>query len=105
MILDRRRKPQNSRNSRNSAYLYFGMLKGLFLRFLILGQAFCHLTDDSEGSELLTGGCRYEAFKFKFRNDDCDKLRFDRFKAFNLMQTFSDLQSMSMSKILIPNSK
>ena len=81
------------------------MLAGLFLRFCMLGQAFCHLTDESEGSELLTGGCRYEAFKFKFRNEDCDKLRFDRFLIFKFIQKFSDLQSMSMSKILIPNSK
>ena len=64
------------------------MLEGLFLRFFMLGQAFCHLTDESEGSDLLTGGCRYEAFKFKFRNDDCDKIRFDRFQASNFMQKF-----------------
>ena len=62
------------------------MLKGLFFRFLMLGQVFSHLTDESEGSDFLTGACRYEAFKFKFRNDDCDKIRFERFQASNFMQ-------------------
>ena len=47
----------------------------------MLGQAFCHLTEDSDGSEMLTGGCKYEAFRFKFSNDDsCDKLRLEIFK-------------------------
>ena len=49
----------------------------------MLGQTFSHLTDETDGSEMLIGGCKYEAFKFKFSNDDsCDKLRFDGFENF-----------------------
>ena len=59
------------------------MFKNFILKFFMLGQTFSHLTDETNGSEMLIGGCRYEAFKFKFSNDDsCDKLRFDGFENF-----------------------
>ena len=92
----------------------FEMLKSLILRILLLSQAFCHLTDENDESEILAGGCKYEAFKFKFRNDNsCDKLRFGQFQVFkfknhfkwSIYQKFSDWQSMSIFKILIPNFK
>ena len=57
------------------------MLNCFILKFFMLGRTFSHLTDETDGSEMLLGGCKYEAFKFKFSNDDsCDKLRFDGFE-------------------------
>ena len=59
------------------------MFKSCILKFFVLGSTLSHLTDETNGSEMLLGGCRYEAFKFKFSNDDsCDKLRFDGFEDF-----------------------